>query len=102
MNGIDQAVIARAEELIVLSARGADLVAACATMSEKEERDLVLAVSYVDITIFRSSLNNHKLQEETARAFLSEDLRDIGQNIDGQHDVKDPRKLLERLDLVSE
>jgi DNA mismatch repair protein MSH5 len=46
LNGVDTAIIARAEELIVLSARGEDLVAACATMSEKEEEDLKLAVRY--------------------------------------------------------
>lgn len=44
MNGIDPAIVSRAEELGLLSARGEDLVAACATMSEKEGEDLKTAV----------------------------------------------------------
>ena len=41
MNGISEEVIRRAEELALLAARGENLVAACATLTENEERDLV-------------------------------------------------------------
>ena len=47
MNGIESAIVDRADELVLLSAQGEDLVAACATMSEQERKDLEVAVSDV-------------------------------------------------------
>ncbi|KAH8697365.1 putative DNA mismatch repair protein Msh5 [Talaromyces proteolyticus] len=55
MNGIDPAIVSRANELVSLSARGENLVSACARLSEKEKKILEEA-------------------ETTARNFLGLDL----------------------------
>lgn len=44
MNGIDQSIIARANELASLSARGENLAAACAVLSTEETQALEEAV----------------------------------------------------------
>lgn len=44
MNGVHEAIVARANELVSLSTRGQDLVAACARMSKAEEAILEKAV----------------------------------------------------------
>lgn len=56
INGVDAAIINRSEELELLSAKGQDLVAACATITEEEEEVLRMA-------------------EVIARDFLAQDLR---------------------------
>ncbi|KAL9127109.1 MAG: hypothetical protein Q9217_003959 [Psora testacea] len=58
INGVNLAIIQRAEELEGMSARGEDLVAACANVSQEEEEDLRMA-------------------EEIARDFLAQDLRGL-------------------------
>ena len=45
MNGIGQGVIDRAEELLLLEAQGADLVAVCAEADETELEEMERAVS---------------------------------------------------------
>ena len=45
LNGIDPAIVERADELILLSSRGEDLTAACAKLSEKEAQELERAES---------------------------------------------------------
>lgn len=57
LNGIDPAIVERAEDLILLSARGEDLVTACAKISEAEAKDMEDA-------------------EKIARNFLLQDLPD--------------------------
>lgn len=44
MNGISQTIVDRANELAALSARGENLVAACATLSAEETETLAEAV----------------------------------------------------------
>lgn len=46
MNGINPAIVARAEELGLLGAKGEDLVAICAKMSVQEGDDLQYAVCF--------------------------------------------------------
>ncbi|KAL8771108.1 MAG: hypothetical protein Q9209_003279 [Squamulea sp. 1 TL-2023] len=76
MNGIDQAIVERADRLGLLSAKGEDLVIACANLSSTEEEDL-------------------KSAEETARAFLTEDLRPFRTGASEVTTMQDPRLLLE-------
>lgn len=47
LNGIAPEVVQRAEELVLLAARGEDLVAACAIMPDEEAEELAFAVSIV-------------------------------------------------------
>lgn len=44
MNGINQTIVTRANELASLSARGENLIAACATLSVEETKALEEAV----------------------------------------------------------
>ncbi|KAI4148281.1 MAG: hypothetical protein L6R39_002831 [Caloplaca ligustica] len=78
MNGIDQAIVERADRLGLLSAKGEDLVVACAEISKDEEEDL-------------------KLAEETARAFLAEDLRPYRTGTADSLVMQDSRALLEHV-----
>lgn len=45
INGVDSAIVDRAEELVLLCAQGEDLVVSCAMISTEEGEDLKLAVS---------------------------------------------------------
>lgn len=48
MNGIDEEIIKRAEELTLLATKGGDLMAACATLNKSEVNDLQVAVGSAD------------------------------------------------------
>ncbi|KAL8810476.1 MAG: hypothetical protein Q9200_002548 [Gallowayella weberi] len=78
MNGIDQAIVERADRLGLLSAKGEDLTIACAKLSSAEEDDL-------------------KVAEETARAFLMEDLRQCRAGTREVELSQNPRRFLERI-----
>ena len=48
LNGVDATIVDRANYLVDISAKGEDLVTACAKISEKEENELKDAVSDFD------------------------------------------------------
>ncbi|KAL9099242.1 MAG: hypothetical protein Q9163_005233 [Psora crenata] len=81
ISGVNPAIIKRSEELERMSARGENLVTACASVSEEEKEDL-------------------KLAEEVARDFLAQDLR--GLVCEGSEDpsLQGPRKVLDQVSLV--
>lgn len=58
LNGINQAIVDRANELIALSARGENLVAACAVLSAQEMQALQDAVSIVSCLFCPSFLTS--------------------------------------------
>lgn len=96
LNGVDQAIVDRADELVLLSARGEDLIAACATISEKEEADLETAVS-ISPRSSGTEQDKNITQEETARHFLTLDLRKFGTPGQQEGQSPSPRNLIEQL-----
>ena len=74
MNGVDPVIVGRSEELILLCARGENLVTSCAKISEEEE-DLL------------------KVAEEIAREFLAIDIREFVND----EDLKDPATILHQI-----
>ena len=90
----------RANQLVELSAKGEDLVAACAAVSLEEEEDLKDAVNCIDTSPCLQVLNAR--QEETARHFLLRDFRNLIMQ-DAEIDVhEDPREVLEGVMLLGQ
>ncbi len=75
MNGIDPAIVERAEQLILLSVRGDDLVAACSLLSADATKELEDA-------------------EQVARQFLEQD---IPQNMEKQLNGDEVRRILDAI-----
>lgn len=83
----------RANHLVELSAKGENLVAACAAISLEEEEDLKDAVKCFDTSPCLQVLN--AWQEETARHFLLQDFRNLIMQDAEIDSHEDPRKVLE-------
>lgn len=69
MNGIDPAIVERAEQLILLSVRGDDLVAACSLLSEEAMKELEGA-------------------EQVARRFLEQDIPHANNKRHNRDDIR--------------
>jgi DNA mismatch repair protein MSH5 len=73
MSGVPEQIVQRAEELILLSMRGEDLIAACCQMPDEEAAELEEAVStplHLDDPVLTWP------EERIARAFMSADVND--------------------------
>lgn len=90
MNGIDQNIITRANELASLTARGENLAAACAVLSPEETQALEEAVWSPFETVLSQShedrLANFVHQDSLARRFLEIDI--------SENDIPDPESML--------
>lgn len=75
MNGIGSEIVRRAEEMVLLGARGEDLVEACAVLPEGEMEELRHAVS-AGVICLTLNLWLIGYQEQVARKFLAQDLGD--------------------------
>jgi DNA mismatch repair protein MSH5 len=70
LNGIDQAIVDRADDLILLAARGEDLVAACMLLTREEKEELQVAER-----VARAFLE--EIGEEVETAVIRERLREL-------------------------
>ncbi|KAI9883832.1 MAG: Translation elongation factor 1 beta [Watsoniomyces obsoletus] len=88
INGIDPSIIKRAEDLTLLSARGEDLVSACAYMTDEEKRELEIAERIAQRFLaptFNDDIHTHNQTQSQGRG-----PRNGGMNAD-------PRSLLQEI-----
>lgn len=79
MNGISQTIVDRADQIASLSARGENLIAACAVLSAQETQALDDAVGYTCLSTCGPPVEKRKanwfcFKGRLAREFLSLDL----------------------------
>lgn len=82
INGVSAEVVERAEQLVLMCARGEDLVVACAIMPEAEAESLTEAVSQSNMTTLISLTEIS--QEALARRFLASNLAEQPRQLLGE------------------
>jgi DNA mismatch repair protein MSH5 len=77
LNGIDQAVVDRADDLILMAAKGEDWVAACVRLTEEERRELAVAEGVARRFLEHFGGTEEEEMEGDTRTRLEEVLRGV-------------------------